>query len=92
MHAPERLGPHGLPAFPGGGYDGEGLVEMRDSGNVPVVTGKGAREDAWRVVGEIGDDYFNDLQGEPGSRCRRSPRISAPSDFGEGSVPSSFDE
>ena len=70
-------------------------MEVRNSGDVPVVTGEGTCEKAGHVIGEIGDDSFNNLQGEPGGRgwaCHRSPQISTPRDFGKGSVPSSFDK
>ena len=45
-------------------------MEVGDSGNVPGVTNQGAKAEATRVVGEVGDDHFNDLVGKPGDRGR----------------------
>ena len=35
---------------------------MRDRGDVPGVTRQGAREEAARVVDEVGDNHFDNLE------------------------------
>jgi hypothetical protein len=50
-------------------------MKMGNGGNVPRVTCQGAREETASVVGKVGDDHFDGLQGKPGGRrqtCRRS--------------------
>ena len=44
------------------------VVEVRDSGNVPGVTGQGACYKTGRVIDKVGDYHFDDLQGEVGGR------------------------
>ena len=48
-------------SFPGVA-DEEIVMEVRDSSNVPGVTGQGACEEAAYVVGKIGDDNFDNFQ------------------------------
>ena len=40
------------------------VMEMRDRGNVPGVTGEGTRKKAGCVISKMGDDHFDDLQGK----------------------------
>jgi len=72
---------------------------MRDSSDVPGVTGHGACEKTGYVVGKIVDDDFDDLQGEPGGRrrarqrsLRRSIRQMVVVESGFGSIPNSLGE
>ena len=65
----------------GTGWANKGLVETMNSGDVPGVAGQGTREEAALVVGEIGDDHFDDIQGKlsgGGQACRRSPQKRPP--------------
>ena len=71
MHAPNNFGPLGsvLVVI----SDGKGMVEMGNSGNVPGVTGHGARAETAYIVDKICDDHFDKLKGKPGGRrwaCR----------------------
>jgi len=45
---------------------GKSVMEMRDRGDVPGVTGEGACKKAGSVIDKMGDDHFNDLQGKVG--------------------------
>ena len=59
--------------------NGEGAVEMRDSGDIQGVAGQGTRSETARVVEKIGDDNFDDFLGKPSiSVCRTSLRKSTP--------------
>jgi len=63
-----------LPLPPDVGWTDKGMVEKRDSGDAPGVAGQGTRAEAADVVGKIGDDDFDKLEGKPGSGgrvCRR---------------------
>jgi hypothetical protein len=67
VHDPERSGPYGFPVLARDpGSSDEGVMEMGNGGNVPGVTGQGAREETARIVDEMGDDHFDDLLGKPG--------------------------
>ena len=46
------------------------MVEMRYGGDVPRVTGQGARDETWCVVDEMSDDHFDDFHGKLGERRR----------------------
>ena len=51
------------------------MVDMRNGGDVPGITGQGTRKEAVRVIEEMGDDHFDDLLGQPddgGRLCHRS--------------------
>ena len=80
--AQEWVGPHTPPVFVQGvGRNGEGVVEMRNNDDVPGVASQGTRNEAGCVMGEIGDDHFDNLEGEPGGRGRarcRGLRTSSP--------------
>lgn len=71
----------------------EGVMEMGDSSDVPRVTCHGARQEAVRVVNEVGDDNFDDILWELGDwrrrcgRCLRSTSRGQPSNSGYCSVP-----
>ena len=58
VHVPDGIG---LPEPLGVGSNGKSLVETRNGGNVPRVTGQGACTEAVCVISEIGDDCFDDL-------------------------------
>ena len=47
---------------PGTGSNNESMMEMRDRGDVPGVTGQGTRQKTVRVVDEMRDNCFDDLQ------------------------------
>jgi len=58
------------------GWTNEGLVEMRDGGDVPRVAGQGTRAETVGVIGKMGNDHFDELQGKLGDRgrvCWRGP-------------------
>ena len=59
-----------LVIFAPGIIDDKVVMETRDGSDVPGVTGQGACKKTAYVVGKIGDDYFDDLQWESGSRGR----------------------
>ena len=40
------------------------MMEMRDRGDVPGITGEGACKEAACIIDKMGDDHFNDLQGK----------------------------
>ena len=81
MHVPEWFGPLGFAnCVPGICLGDEGVMEMRDSGDVLGVTGQRACEEAALVVDEMDNDHFEDLPRKPGSMgwgCRRSLRRSS---------------
>ena len=55
-------------------WNDKGAMEMRNSGDVPGVTGHGACAETACVVDKIGDDDFDDLHGKSGGggrACRR---------------------
>lgn len=59
----------------------KGVVEMRNGGNVPGVTGQSACKETVCVESKICDDYFDDLQGKPGGgrrACRGGHRSNTP--------------
>ena len=71
MHMTEWFGPHNIFPCPRvRGWDGEGLVEMCNNGDVPGDTGQGACEETGCVMDEVGDDHFDYLRREPGDRTR----------------------
>jgi len=41
---------------------GKSVVKMRDRGDVPGVTRQGACEETARVIDEMGNDHFDDLE------------------------------
>ena len=47
---------------------GNGVMEVKNSGDVPGVTSHGARAETVNVIDKVGDDHFGDLQGKPGGR------------------------
>ena len=58
----EGMGPPGSPVpGPGVGVSDKGVMEMRNGGDVPGVTGQGARAEVVLVVDEMGDDDFDYL-------------------------------
>jgi hypothetical protein len=77
VHTPEWFGPPRL-WFLGPlsiGWSDEGVMKVRDGGDVPGVTGQGACEEAALVVDQMGNDHFDDPLGEPGCKrrgCRRN--------------------
>ena len=52
----------------GTGWSDEGVMEMGNGDNVPGVTGHSACVKTVHIVGEVGDDHFNDLLGKPVGR------------------------
>jgi len=97
MHAPERFGPTTFSAP--GVVDEEAVMEVRDCGGVPGVTGQGARAETEHVIDKVGDDHLDDLRGEPGgggrarrSGLRRSTLGAHLVEFGYSSIPSSLDK
>jgi len=44
-------------------WSDEGVVEVRNGGEIPAVTGQGGREETGLVVDKVGDDNIDDLQG-----------------------------
>jgi hypothetical protein len=75
------------------------VVEMRNGGDVPAVTGQGACEETACVVGEMDDDqsdYFLGKSGGDGRGRRGSPQRNAagkgPPDSSETPVPNPLDE
>ena len=67
MHVPDGFRPPGF-SVPEVDANGKGVIEMRNSGDVPSVTGRGACAETVRVVDKIGDDQLNDLHRK--SVCR----------------------
>ena len=67
-HIPNLIGPLKFPSLPVIVYEDKGVIEMRNSGDVPGVTGQGACAETVCVVSKISDDHFDDLQGKPGGR------------------------
>ena len=68
-------------------------MEVRDSGDIPGVTGQGARPETASVIDKIGNDDFDDLKGKPGGRgraCRRCLRGNAPEAYPPDSISSSI--
>ena len=41
---------------------GKSVVKTRDRGDVPGVTRQGACQETARVIDEVGDDHFDDLE------------------------------
>ena len=79
--------------------NGKSVVKMRDGGDVPGVTRQGACEETARVIDEVGDDHFDDLERKLGGGGRvysRSLRRSICGDpfldVGLTSVPNSINE
>ena len=56
-------------------FNGKGVMEVGNSGNVPRITGQGARAETGCVVDKIGNDHFDDLQGKQTNRVRVVERI-----------------
>ena len=73
-------------------------MEMGDNGDVPRVTRHGARQEAARVVNEVGGDDFHKLLWELGDWGRTSgghlwgTLAEQPLDLGLGSIPKSVDK
>ena len=49
---------------PSNGLNNEGMMKMRDGGDVPGVAGQGAREETLCVVDKMDDDHLDDLLGK----------------------------
>ena len=64
VHVYEGVGPQTF-CVPLVGSSDEGAMEMRNGGDVPRVTGQGARAETAFVVDNIGDNYFDDLLWDP---------------------------
>ena len=64
MHAVDSIRPITFPV-PVWFVDEEGMVEKRDGGDVPGVTGKRTYVKARYVVGEVSDDEFDDFLWKP---------------------------
>ena len=65
----ERFGPQETPFHPqGGNHSSKGVMEVRNGGDIPGVTGPGACKETALVVDEMGDDHFDNLVGKPGGR------------------------
>ena len=68
-------------------------MKIGDGSNVPRITCHGARQEAARVVNEVGEDRFDKILRELGdwgwscSRCLRGISTEQPLDFCCGSVP-----
>ena len=73
VHVYEGVGPQTF-CVPLVGSSDEGAMEMRNGGDVPRVTGQGARAETAFVVDNIGDSYFIDLLREPSGRGRACGR------------------
>ena len=67
MHLPDGVGPQVF-LIPIRAPNDEGAVEMGSGSDVPGVAGQGAHAETAHVMYEIGDNIFDDFQGEP---CRR---------------------
>ena len=77
----------------------EGVVKMRDSCDVPRVTGQGTCKETAGVIDQMGNDHFDDLLGKShggGLACRgrfwRSTSRTYSPDSSEAPVPSSHPE
>jgi len=77
----------------------EHLVEVRDAGDIPGVTSQGACAETAHVIGEVGSDLLNELQGKSAGRggaycggLGRSTPGTYPLDSGSTSIPNSLDE
>ena len=68
VHMPDGIGPQKFSSIIPIEVNGKGVVEMRNSGDIPRVTGLGACAETASVISKIGDDDFDDLQGKPGGR------------------------
>ena len=80
VHAPKGIGPLKL-SVPVVDVSDEGVVKMRNGGDVPGVTGQGACAETGYVIGKASDDDFDHLQGKSGGReraCRRGLRTYSP--------------
>ena len=42
-------------------YGGKGVMDVRNSSDVPRAASHGAREETEPVTDEVGDDHFDDL-------------------------------
>jgi len=81
VHVWDGIGPLEFTRAPGADVNGKGVMQTRSSGDVPRVTGHGAREETALVIVKIGDDPFDDFQGKSGGRgtvCCRGLRMNAP--------------
>ena len=74
-------------------------MEVGDGGDIPGVTGQGARAEAARVVGEMGYDHSHDLRGMPGGGggggrggLRRSAFGTHPLNSNLTSIPNHFED
>ena len=75
------IGPSGSSVERVVGANDEGMMEMRDSSDVPRVTSQGTCVETGLVVEKMNDDHFNYLQRKPGGggrACRRCLRRSTP--------------
>lgn len=46
-------------------WGSEGVVEVKNGGGAAGMAGQGTYAETVRVMGEIGDDHFDDFQGKP---------------------------
>ena len=60
IHVRDGVVPPGLSVD----VNGKGVIEIRNSVDVPGVTCKGACAEAAGVISEVGSDYFEDLRGK----------------------------
>jgi len=74
VHVQERLGPRALCRPYGGVYNSNGVMEVRDSSDVPGETSQGACEETGLIIDGMADYHFNDLLGKPGGRGRARRR------------------
>jgi len=71
LHMKEWFGPNDfLLCAPGKCLGSKSVVNVRNSGEVPGVTGQGACEKPVLVVDEVGDDHFDDIHGKSDDRGR----------------------
>ena len=81
MLVPDRIGPSGSSVPRVVGANDECMMEMRDGGDVPRITGQGTCTETGLVVEKMSDDLFDDVLRKPGDRRRAGrgrPRRSAP--------------
>ena len=81
MLVPDKIGSSGSSVPRAIGANDEGMMCMRDGGDVPRVTGQGTCAETGLVVEKMSDDHFDDVLRKPcGGRraCRRRLRRSIP--------------
>ena len=71
VHPPERCRPLEFwVGTLGCVFSHEGVMDMGENDDVPGTTGEGASDETGLMIGEMSNDDFYDLRGEPGGQRR----------------------